>query len=95
MLIYHDFEEPWSALAGVVVCFAWLDMGYSTKYLMFGRWFSMGLYISMLLNVSRTLNIEYHLKYFYLDFQEGDSLPRSLLPYPARLHLLADSDAGI
>ena len=58
MLIYHDFKEPWSALAGVVVCFAWLDMGYSTKYLMFGRWSSIGLYLRMLVTVSQNILLD-------------------------------------
>ena len=58
MLIYHDFKEPWSALAGVVVCFAWLDMGYSIKYLMFGRYPSTGLYLSMLVKVSQNNQLD-------------------------------------
>ena len=56
ILIYLDFKikKP-DALAGGVVCFAWLDMGYSTKYLMFGRWPSTGLYLSMLVKVSQNI----------------------------------------
>ena len=58
MLIYLDPKEPWSALAGGVVCYAWLYMGYSTKYLMFGRWSSIGLYLSMLVIVSQNIQLD-------------------------------------
>ena len=55
VLVYPDCQGPWSGLAGLVVCLAWLAGSYSMKYLMFGRWSSMGLYMSMLLNVSQNI----------------------------------------
>ena len=58
MLIYLDCKSPWSWLAGGIVCFAWLDMGYSIKYLMFGRWPSIGLYLSMLVTVSQNILLD-------------------------------------
>ena len=63
ILIYlRKFKKPCLAvtdtLAGGVVCFAWLDMGYSTKYLMFGRWPSTGLYLSMLVKVSQNNQLD-------------------------------------
>ena len=58
ILIYLNCRDPWSALAGGVVCYAWLYMGYSTKYLMFGRWSSIGLYLSMLVIVSQNIQLD-------------------------------------
>ena len=58
LLIYLNCREPWSALAGGVVCFAWLDTGYSIRHLMFGRWPSIGLYVSMLMIVSQNIQLD-------------------------------------
>ena len=58
ILIYLNCREPWSALAGGVVCYAWLDMGYSTRHLMFGRWPSIGLYVSLLMIVSQNIQLD-------------------------------------
>ena len=51
-------ECDWKALAGGVVCFAWLDTGYSIRHLMFGRWPSIGLYVSMLMIVSQNIQLD-------------------------------------
>ena len=59
ILIYLDFKiKKLDALAGGVVCFAWLDMGYSTKYLMFGRYPSTGLYLTLLVTVSQNIQLD-------------------------------------
>ena len=66
ILIYLDFKikkpclaEPClDALAGGVVCYAWLDMGYSIRHLMFGRWPSSGLYVSLLMIVSQNIQLD-------------------------------------
>ena len=38
-------------MAALVVCLAWMDVSVSMKYLLFGKWSSLGLYISMLVEV--------------------------------------------
>ena len=58
ILIYLNCRDPWSASAGVVVWYAWLDMGYSMRHLMFGRWPSIGLYVRLLMIVSQNIQLD-------------------------------------